>query len=237
MIDVQRMNMRLSRARKMGQIYGWVYKAQKPRVLGMRIGLIILFILLLLIPWAYLSDWGIPLTVAAAVPGMMIVLIYLLASANGYITFSETNRPEPAPGGKPAAVYDRVRFLATGRFSTRQETYYQILSEGQYWRIPVGEHVFMVKGADDRFAYDFVVPSALESVRAGRLIHGRNDLPSLEVTFDSSWAPEFGEEQVFRMIPQADSANEALDRRAYLSFKDEDDMQLVWQSLLSSENL
>lgn len=160
---------------------------------------------------------------------LLLHLLWTAVHRAGYTRFRPDNAPPPA-----AQVYlpaeQQINVRATGVFSIFDREDRMFLRTAQLWRVALGDHVIMVAIAPKRYRYEFVNQGDVEHIESGHLIFGPQPLPTLAVTFGSTWGPRYAQVQRAYYV-HPDESPPPVRKTIYLTFADEETRQRVWQSL------
>lgn len=178
-------------------------------------------------------------TILPFIIGLSLALIWHLlwrtVNRTGYVLFVADKTFTP-PSSTPLPVDQPIPIHATGVFSLKEREDRLFLRTAQIWRTGLGDYVLMVSAAPDRYRYEFINRGELQKIEPGQLLFGTKSLPSLAVTFASSWGPHHAEAEnsyyVGRGTPPPPTP-----KTIYLTFDSQTPQQLVWQSLLTATPL
>jgi hypothetical protein len=219
-------------ARVTGPLYAFLYRTNQRRFLGFTVGgwlknLPFLFALLALVmPWP--AIW----VVFGIVLAILIRILYWGAKKAGYIHFLGVGDQAGPAHAQILGDDVKVPACATGRFSVKDWEEYVLERPADYWRIPIGDHAFMVEHQPGRYLYEFIQRGALEKVESGFLFFGRQPKPALAITFLSTWGTGTEEVNFQFYAPSQNNSPGKFRRKIYLTFKKEADKNAVWRSLL-----
>lgn len=178
--------------------------------------------------------WSPALTFFWLVLAGLFALLYMALSRVGYKRFV----PDPAMALDDdfAAPHheDRVPLRATGIFSVRDRENYVLDNPAHYWRVPLGQHVFMVEEQPGSFLYQIIDPENIRNVEPGHLLFGRQPQEALALSFEVSWSPELATEPSYHYHgkPEPENRPPGRERTVYLTFDHDADRYAVWKSLL-----
>ncbi len=160
--------------------------------------------------------------------GLFILLQagYWLAQRIGYSRFvadpkASNFQTKTIPEG------EKILLRATGLFSLAQREERVFLRPSEFWQVPLGERVIMVKAPNELFLYQFFEDESVKTVKSGWLVFGRTPLPSLAITFCVSWGPAFDENPSFYYVGDGPDKPPCQNRTVYLTFEDESSLSLV----------
>lgn len=184
--------------------------------------------------------WPRPLLWLFLATAVFIRIVYWQAKRQGYSRFIPDPSPHPLGSPAPLEANERILLRATGLFSLAHNEERIFLRPAEFWQVPLGERVIMVKTTrQNQFLYQFVEEDSIEEVTAGWLIFGRDPLPSLALTFCVKWGPGYDESTSFYYV--GEEANHSpppcQERTVYLTFEDESTMARVEANLASSKRL
>ena len=160
---------------------------------------------------------------------LLLQLLWTVVRRAGYTRFQPDNAPPPA-----AQLYlpaeQRINVRTTGVFSIVDREDRLFLRTAQIWRVALGDHAIMVAIAPKRYRYEFINRGDMEKIESGHLIFGPQPLPTLAVTFGSTWGPHYAQVQRAYYV-NPDEPPPPMRKTIYLTFEDEETRQRVWQSL------
>lgn len=219
-------------ARITGPLYAFLYRTNRRRLLGFSVGgwlknLPFLFALL-----AVVMRWSAFWIIFGIVLAIIIRILYWRAKKAGYIHFLEVKGQTRPDNGRILKDDVKVPACATGRFSVKDWEEYVLERPAEYWRIPIGDHAFMVEHQPGRYLYEFIQRGALEQVESGFLFFGRRPKPALAITFLSTWGSGSEEVNFQFYAPSKNSSPGKFRRKIYLTFEKDADKNAVWRSLL-----
>lgn len=159
-------------------------------------------------------------------------ITWRIVNRTGYVLFiPEKEFVPPSPSLTTLLVDQQLPVRATGVFSVKEREDRLFLRTAQLWRTGLGDHVMMVTAAPGRFRYEFINHSDLETVKPGQLLFGAKSLPSLAITFGSTWGPRYAEAENSYYVGRG-TLPPPIKKTVYLTFDTEEAQQTVWQSLL-----
>jgi hypothetical protein len=217
----------------LSSLFAFLYQSRQRQLLGVswRTWLVILSLVLAFI--GLVQGWPAALTVVLLVLGPLLLVLYYVAGRAGYKRFvpdaqMALDDAYPAPRNE-----HRIPLRATGLFSVHDREDYVLARPAEYWRVPLGQHVFMVQQVPGRFLYQIINPQHVKGVQPGYLYAGRGSQKALAVHFRSSWGPQFVDEPSYQYVGEDDEppAN-TIPRTVYLTFESDADRHTVWKSLL-----
>lgn len=216
----------------LGYFYWFAYQTSKPRIFGLRPRTLILLLPIAALIYGWLARWDSLIMLLLALLLLALLLTYWRTGRAGYFRFvpaAEQALPEGRLESLPPNA--RTPLRATGSFSVSSREEKVLLQPAEYWQVPLGDHVLMVRETADRFLYQFFKAETLQTVRQGWLLHGPRPQRALAVSFLSSWGPEFDIGNRFYLMETADEQPKK-QRTVYLSFDDERHERLVWHNIV-----
>lgn len=219
-------------ARIAGPLYAILYRTNQHRFLGFSTGgwlknLPFLFSLL-----AMVMRWPVFWLAFGILLAILMRILYWRAKKAGYIRFLGVGSKTGPTNAQLIEDNVKVTACATGRFSVQDWEEYVLEQPAEYWRIPVGDHAFMVEHRPGRFLYEFIQKGALEQVESGFLYFGRGPKPALAITFLSTWGSGAEEVNFKFYAPSKNSSSAKFRRKIHLTFDEDADKNAVWRSLL-----
>lgn len=213
-------------------VFAFTYRSEHRTFLGIRVSSWCKWLAVAPFLFALWQGWGIGLSVVAAMPYVWVRLIYWRARLKGYIRFI----PAPANGAPSAsppslAADEHVPGWATGAFQIEGSQEYGLLRPAEYWRVPLGAHVIMVRMADQRFRYRILERDSIRRVQLGELLFGRRLQNSIAVAFVQSEDAEISVQFSFGRPPSHKRTPEH-EFSLYLTFEDQQSQLAVWQSMV-----
>jgi len=226
----------MNHTRIISLLYAFMYWSKRQRLLGVALSTWLMILPLALVVVGLALDWA---------PGVLLLLValsvalriaYYLGSRSGFKRFVAD--PGLSLDREFAAPYDedRVPLQATGVFSVSSREEYLLEHPGKYWRVPLGQHVFMVEQQPGRFLYQIIEPNNVREVEAGLLAFGREPRMALALHFFATWGPQFAVEPSFYYGSVQEDPPPAEARTIYLTFDHEADRHAVWRSLVESNS-
>lgn len=186
--------------------------------------------------WAWIASlilqW--PLLISLAIFGLAVAcrVMYWMAHRQGYSRFVADPDPHYPSTGKQLAPNQRLNVRATGMFALAHDEQRVFLRPAEFWEVPLGERVVMVKAPNEQFLYQFIDEAALQRVEAGWLIFGKEPLPSLAVTFCVTWGPSFNEAVSLYYVGNGTDNPPCQERTVVFTFDVENELALVRENLL-----
>lgn len=217
-------------------LYAFMYWSKRQRLLGAALSTWLVLLPLVLAVAGLVVDWSPTIILALAALAALIRIVYYVAGRAGFKRFIV--EPGASLDREFAAPYDedRVPLQATGVFSVSGREEYLLEHPGKYWRVPLGQHVFMVEQQPGRFLYQIIEPDNVHEVEAGLLAFGREPRKALALHFFATWGPQFAVEPTFYYgTPQTMEGPPAEARTIYLTFDHDADRHAVWRSLLERD--
>lgn len=214
-------------------VYAFMYWSKRQRPLGVAISTWLVLLPLAVAVVGLLLDWSSGTLLSLVGMSALTRIAYYLAGRNGYKRFIA--EPRMSLDKEFAAPHDedRVPLQATGVFSVSGREAYVLEHPGKYWRVPLGQHVFMVEQQPGRFLYQIIEADNVREVEAGLLAFGREPRKALALHFYATWGPQFAVEPTFYYgAPQQMETPSAEERTIYLTFDHDADRHAVWRSLL-----
>ncbi len=217
----------------LGWIYAFTRWTSTHTLLGMRFRTLILlasFLLVVVAWWQNWVSWAFWLT---AILFVYLAFIYWRSARIGYFRFVPDKHSQ-LPEGDLAQLLpnEHVDLRVTGTVSVQSREEKVLKHSAEYWQVPLGDHIVMVKRSADRFLYQFFDAESLQTIRRGWLIHGREPQPALEVVFLSQWGPEFAS-PTFYLFGGTEGKVEPKPRALYFSFESEDAETAVLHNLIA----
>ena len=231
--------------RFLSQLFAFLYWSKERSFLGITVRGWLLWLLIALALATLLFSWPPAVALIAVFASAVLLLTYTVAGRFGYTRFFATASrkavalPQPDAVFAPPPVEHRVPVRATGRFSVQDRELYLVEQPGEYWRLSLGQHVFMVQQRPGRFLYQIVQPSHLIRVTPGRLAFGKEPQEALAVYFRATWGPDSASEPRYYYATGGEREPEPVGkaRKIYLTFRGEADRHAVWGSLLENSQI
>lgn len=163
---------------------------------------------------------------------VLVFIVYGLASRTGYKRFVAETSMKPDPALAAPAPNEKLALRATGIFSLNDREDYVLEHPAEYWRVPLGQHIFMVRHRPGTFLYQVIKSEFIEKVEPGYLLFGAKPKRALALTFLVTWGPQYAEYKLYYVgTENAQPPNQR--RTVYLTFTKEEDWQRMWHSLLT----
>lgn len=219
----------------LSRLYAFLYWSQQRSLLGLSLRAWLILLPLGLAFAGLVQGWPLPVVLALLALAPLIVLLYYLARRAGYKRFVPASSMAlddeyPAPRNE-----HHISLRATGTFSLHDREDYVLAQPAEYWRVPLGQHVFMVQERPGRFLYQIIHPGHVQRVEPGYLLCGRKPQKALALHFLASWGPQFAYEPSYQYVGEDEeepvTAN-VIPRTVYLTFANDADRHAVWKSLL-----
>jgi len=163
--------------------------------------------------------WGVP-TLLAILPFLCVSIVYWRASQRGYVKFVP-DLIQPNTDSIPSVLPpdQHVKMWATGLFEVEGLRDYALLRPAEYWQVPLGTHIFMVRVTSQRFKYQILDPANIRAVRLGTLLFSRPLRYSVAITFVNLEDKE-PETQFSFADPPGNGKSTGRERTFYLTFED-----------------
>jgi hypothetical protein len=192
-------------------------------------------LLLLLALWAFLLRWPGWVSQVALLVALALIVGYWIAGRRGYTRFVDDDDMALDPEFASPRDESRVPLRATGIFSVRDYEKYVLDEPAEYWRVPMGHHVIMVRNGPGQYLYQIVEPQHIRDLKAGYLLYGRHPQKALALRFLVSWSPELAREPTFYPgAPEEPVRGPSEERTIYFTFDHDADRFAVWRSLLET---
>lgn len=221
--------------RFLSRLYGFLFWSKSQEFLGVSLRTWFVLLPLSLFFTGFWLRWPTLLTLFWLGLAFLLLLAYFWARRAGFKRF--VSDPDMALDEEFAAPRpeQHVPLRATGVFSVKEREDYVLEHPAEYWRVPMGQHVFMVQQQPGSFLYQIVEPQYIQSVEPGYLLSGREPQKALALHFLVSWGPEFAFEPSFYHfddgLPEQRPSEE---RTIYFTFDHDADRFAVWRSLLET---
>jgi hypothetical protein len=162
-------------------IYALTYRTSHRRFFGFAIGWWVKLLALGLLLMIWTQQWERGVLVLALLLSGWVFLVYWRAHRVGYVKFIAEPKTSPTDP-VPLSANQRVPMWATGIFIVRDGGNYRLLNPAEYWQVPLGDHIVMVKLGPERYAYQFFNAAGLLEVQPGSLLFGTILRHTLAVT-------------------------------------------------------
>ncbi len=212
------------------RLFALMYISRLRRFLGVSWAGWLQIIPLLLFLVALILQWPLWLTLLWLLLFLAVLIGYALVRRLGYQRFLPDDSRKLQSSTTLMPADRRVPLRATGVFSLNDREDYVLQHHAEYWRIPLGKHVFMVQHRAGKFLYQVITPENILAVQPGLLLFGANPQRALALTFLVTWGPEYSEYK-FYYVGTDNAPAPTLKRTVYLTFGDEETLQQVWRSL------
>lgn len=220
--------------RLLSQLYAFMYWSKGRSFLGFALSTWIRLLPFALFAFGVLSAWPLPLSLFFLALSLFFFLLYAIGRRAGYKRFVPEPKMALDDEFATPSKEQRVPLRATGVFSVQDREDYVLERPAAYWRVPRGQHVFMVEERPGRYLYQIIDPRHVQVVEPGYLLFGRGPQKALALRFIVSWGPQFGTEPVYYYTesePEAPGASKD-SRTVYFTFDHDADRYAVWKSLL-----
>lgn len=221
--------------RYLGLAYAFTFFTSHRTILWVRIERWLKLSVIVLLVSALVFRWGEIMVGITAVLLVWLFFSYWRAKMTGYSKFvadSKMALPEGELATLPAN--QKVPTAATGIFSVKDMDDFGLLRPAEYWQVPLGEHVMMVRMPGRLgYRYQFFNPTTLQRVQKGWLLFGKEPKPTLAITLFSEIGEAFVSQQN-RYIFGREKELKGVKRTVYLSFADEADETSVWHNIVHS---
>lgn len=227
----------MSYMRVLSLLYPLLYWSKRQRLLGAPISMWLVMLPLALAVVGLVLDASSAIVVLLVALSVTIGIIYYLAGRSGFKRFIPD--PETPLDREFVAPHDedRVPLKATGVFSISKREEYLLEHDGKYWRVPMGQHVFMVEQQPGSFLYQIIEPDKVCQVEAGLLAFGKEPRKALALHFLATWGPQFAAEPTFHYgSAQQPEPPPGEARTIYLTFDHDADRHAVWRSLVENDD-
>ena len=193
----------------------------KKRWLQLAISIIFLIALLARLWW---------LAAMTAIILFLVELLYRWAHRTGYTTFIPKS-PTASSSHEPLSPEHKIPVQGTGHFLFGEVERRFLLAQGECWYLPAGDVALMFEVAPERFAYQFINPKSVESLRLGELWLANSHSPALEITFESDWIAADDQIGLTWGEPSEELEKKTGRRTILLSFDHFDSAMQVWEKL------
>ena len=214
----------------LGRLLAFLYRSQYRRFLGLTIRGWLGWIPFWLFVAGVVLRWPIWLWLLFLLLFIAVRVAYMLAARMGYQRFvlDEGYRLPDTAEAQP--VNQKIPLRATGIFSLNDREDYVLQHPGEYWRVPLGQHIFMIQHRAGRFLYQVIKPEYVVEVQPGFLLFGAEPHRALALTFLVTWGPQYAEYKLYYV--GADNARPPEQKRTvYLTFENEAALHKAWRSL------
>lgn len=217
----------------LSRLFVLLYWSRRHRLFGLSIATWFVLLPLMLAIAGLAQNWPLPLFFVLSALSLLVLLLFFVAGRLGYKRFQPDL--DMALDDEFAAPRNehRVPLRATGVFSVRDREAYVLEQPAEYWRVPLGQHVFMVQEFPGRFLYQIINPEHVEEVQPGYLLFGSRPQQALALHFHVTWGPQLAYEPTYQYVGEQEEPPPAGEARTiYLTFDSDADLHAVWKSLL-----
>jgi hypothetical protein len=215
------------------RLYAFLYWSRQHRLLGLSLRTWLVLLPLILAFAGLLRVWPLPLIFGLLALTVLLVVLATLAARAGYKRFVPDDAMALDDEYAVPRNEHRIPLHATGIFSVQNREDYVLARPAEYWRVPLGQHVFMVQEMPGRFLYQIINPQDVESVQPGYLLYGREPQKALALNFMTTWGPQFAYQPTYTYVGQEEPPEvSGIARTVYLTFDSDADRHTVWKSLL-----
>jgi hypothetical protein len=218
----------------LSRLYGILYWSRQQQLFGLSLRAWFVVLPLVVAFVGLAQDWPLPAVLLLLALAPSVLLLNSFAARAGYKRFvPEEGMALDDEFAAPREEH-RIPLRATGVFSVHDREDYVLARPAEYWRVPLGQHVFMVQQYPGRFLYQIINPEHVESVQPGYLLSGRRPQKAIALHFLASWGPQFAYEPSFQYVGDDEEPPPAnvIPRTVYLTFENDADRHAVWKSLL-----
>lgn len=215
-----------------GPFYAFLYHTAHRRFIGATLASWIKLALILLVFATLLGGLSMSWTLAALALTVIVFILYWKGKRSDYIGFVPDSAQLSQDRQPPIDEEEKISLLATGPFSVKDRESFVLLRPAHFWRVPNADHALMVEERPGQYLYQFIKPGTLQKIQSGYLLFGRTPRVALQVSFLTTWGPEFAEENITLYSPSSNSSREKLQRKIYLTFDSVSSRQSVWRSIL-----
>jgi hypothetical protein len=216
------------------RLYAFLYWSQRHRLLGLSFRTWLVLLPIILAFAGLLRLWPLPVIFGLLGLSFLMALLAIVAARSGYKRFVPDGAMALDDEVEAPRNEHRIPLRATGIFSVHNREDYVLARPAEYWRVPLGQHVFMVQETPGRFLYQIINPEAVDSVQPGFLLYGREPQKALALNFLATWGPQFAYQPSYTYVGQEEEqpAVVGVARTVYLTFESDADRHTVWKSLL-----
>lgn len=215
-----------------GPFYALLYYTAHHRFIGATLASWIKLASILLVFSTLLGGRSQNWTLAALALVAIIFVLYWKGKRDDYIGFVPDSAQVSRDRQPPIADEEKVALQATGPFSVKDRESFVLLRPAHYWRVPNADHALMVEEGPGQYLYQFIRPGTLQEIESGYLLFGRTPRAALQVSFLTTWGPEFAEEDITLYSVSSNSNREKMRRKIYLTFDNDSSRQIVWRNIL-----
>ena len=216
------------------RLYAFLEWSSRHRLLGLSFRSWLLLLPIVLALAGLLRGWPMAVVFGLLVLSALLFVLVVLAARSGYKRFVPDDSMALNDEYEAPRNEHRISLHATGIFSLHNREDYVLARPAEYWRVPLGQHVFMVQETPGRFLYQIINPQDIESVQPGYLLFGREPQKALALNFLATWGPQFAYQPSYTYVGQEEEppAVVGVARTVYLTFASDADRHAVWKSLL-----
>lgn len=221
--------------RFLGRLYYGTYWLRHRTFWGFALSTWLLLLFFVLLFAAGLSAWGWRGFGAVLGLGAVVRAAFWVSERAGYNKFVPDEQDDwPARAElRPLPDNQRVKVWATGVFSLLdRENFVLLRNPTQYWRVPLGDHILMVKQAPQRYLYQMFNAATLQKVQRGWFIFGSEPHRALAITFQVIFGPGLDDPTLRYFVGGGLGKSATSSRTIFLSFADEADYLAVWHTIL-----
>jgi hypothetical protein len=218
--------------RAIGFLYAFLYFTSDQLFLGATLRGWITVLLFLLAPYLWLRSGSLTYFLMALAVLVIVRISYWKAGRDGYIVFVALAGEKVPADVQHAEDMQKYSVKASGIFSVIGREEHMVQRQAILWRVPVGDHAFMVQRPTGRYFYQFIEAGHIKKIRAGWLVFGKQTNAALEIDFKTTWGTDAGESD-FSFFSSSDSEGPKRRKRSiYIGFDDQPDRDAIWISLL-----
>ena len=219
----------------LGLPYTFLYWSSGRRLLGFSFRSWLMLLPLILAFAGLLRGWPRPVILGLLIFTALLFVLVLVAARSGYKRFVPDDSMALDDEYVVPRNERRISLHATGIFSLHNREDYVLARPAEYWRVPLGQHVFMVQERPGRFLYQIINPRDIEGVQPGYLLYGRTPQKALALSFLATWGPQFVYQPSYTYTGQEEDPPPIVGvaRTVYLTFASDADRYTVWKSLLT----
>jgi hypothetical protein len=214
-----------------GQFNAFIYRTQQQKFLGLTVSGWLKNLPLLLLFIGLWQGWPAAVLILLLAAAVLIRYFYWLIKRQGYVTFKPDPQVSAPAAVEPLANNQKMNVCVTGILSVNDREAYLIEQPGEYWRVPMGEHVIMVQEKPGWFLYQFMQGETLQAIRPGLFHFGSEPRQALAVDYFGQWGPEFAQYENLYYVP-GDGKGPRRRRTLYFTFDSDQDRLVVWNTLL-----
>lgn len=218
----------------LGRVYAFAYVTSRRGILGMKFSTLLKWMTTGLVIAAWVLNWGSAAIGVTLLLALWVRWLYWRAGRAGYSKFiADETATIPTAELNPLPANERVQLRATGTFSLSDREEYVLLRPAEYWQVPLGEHIVMVRSEPGRFLYQFFNAGTLQEIQRGWLIFGSRPLDTLAVTFLGKWGPSHSEYGRAFYVGSENSHSNLKKNTIYFTFQDGAAQNAVWHTIVS----